>query len=359
MPYKEIGKEYPFEKPAKIPMGFLVESECLSGFTSYQSAPGTTTINIDSIDLSVVKNAIESAGKVRILFMKLSWNVGAQITDLVFGAVWITKKSVTAKTVLESTPSNLMTVLNDLRMIQREDFDAYIDGEVTHENVWEWKGETEEVHKEKVTIGQPSSFPYESVKQVCEITILSKATEEIQRELGQFNPQITKIEPHTEIETTRWDVKIGPIYTWHTEYRHKLKMSAKVYFTTEQSLIEPLGLKIPAFIIAALVKIVISLAIITAAALVIMYAWGKFVESFLVKENTITEKTTTVIKTPIFDEEGNIIGYEETTIIEEREEKQKEPSIIGQVITAAAVVMGSVGVTSVIAAALTGREEKR
>lgn len=357
MPYKEIGTEYPFKTPTKVPMDFLMEPNCLSGFVGYQSYGGTTAQDIDAISLSAVRSAIEGRGKVKILFMKLSWNVDAKITDLVFGAVWVTKTKVTAQATLESITADLMRVLKDLLMIQREDFDAYIDGSVAYEHIWDWNGETEEVYKELV-LGwdAPSVFPYDEVKQAAEITILSKVTEEINKELAAYKPQVTKIEPYAEIITTEYHLIAPPGYYRYTEYQHRLKMSARVYFTTQEAMTEPLmAPKLAPIIIAALIKIIITLALITAAALVIYYAWATFVQSFLVKSSKVTTKTTTTVKTPIFDDEGNIIGYEETEIIEEKEEETVEPSWTGQLIMMAAIAIGALGIGAAVASALSGR----
>lgn len=345
MPYKEIGKEYPFTSPTKVPMNFVMEKECLSGFVGYQSYAGTTTVNINAIDLEKVKVAIESKIKVATLFMKLSWNEDVQITDLVFGAVWITGTNVSAQQVLNAVPSDLMKVLTDLRMIERQDFDAYIDGSVSYEHVWDWSGETREAQVEVVrSIGWPKDpFPFDQVKNACKVTILAETTAKLQTELAAYSPIITKIEPLVEIITT-YSSRQYRDYTEVT-YRHTLKMSAKVYFTTQKPLAtSPLALSI----IAALTKIIISIAAIIVTALVVYYAWAIFIKSFLVRESKVTTKTTTITKTPIFDEENNIIGYEEVTIIEEKEEWAEEPDWMGQLMVVAIIGVAIVGAAIIV-----------
>lgn len=353
MPYKEIGKTYPFTSPANIPMDFLVEANCLTGIYGYQSIPGSTSQDINAIDLNAVKNAIEQRGKVKILFMQLSWNVGANITDLVLGAVWITKVTIDAQTVLNSVPSNLMKVLTDLQMIARGDFKAYVDGSVSSEHVWEWSGETKEAQTEVVrsAVGWPADpFPFDQVKNACSTTILSEVTGKMQIELADYSPTITKIEPLVEIITT-YSSRQYRDYTEVTYY-HTLKMSAKIYFTTQKPFAEsPLS----PIVIAALAIIIRYLILVVVAGLIVYYAWAKFVESFLVKSSKVTTKTTTVIKTPIFDDEGNIIGYEEKIIEEEKTEETVEPSLTGQLMTLVAVGIATFSIGLAAASALGGK----
>lgn len=141
MPYKEIGTPVDFSSWSIVSAGEVLVAG-VAGIYGYQSVAGSTSINIDTIDLYAVKSSLEASGKVTINYMRMSWNQsGTTITDFVFGFVCTLKAPISMNALWGFIPWQLQTVVTDLQMVARNDFTVYLlglkQGDYTY--TWSWE----------------------------------------------------------------------------------------------------------------------------------------------------------------------------------------------------------------------------
>lgn len=156
MPYKEIGTPQAFVMGEEIaPSTYAVLGQL--GIYGYQSMAGTTTVNLNMVDLNAVKAAYERSGNIVIKYMKLSWNQsGSTITDLVFGWVADLKHSTSVNDLWNYAPADLTKAVTDLQMVSQGDFKVYLLGATQANNTYTWTWESYSEEYQVVTGGAPT-----------------------------------------------------------------------------------------------------------------------------------------------------------------------------------------------------------